>query len=211
MIRISMLLFILMLAACSTVEKRALVPTSEYREPPVRTGDAASATPVGHGGGDRIEISGDSIPAGTSLEFVLLDTVSSATARVGDIFRLKSRTAVVVDGVEVLPRGLNAHGEVIHADNRGLIGKPGELLLKLRAVDWQGRSIRLRNSVGGVAKDKTGQVVTIQILFGVAVFFVGGNEIEIPADSIILGELAEAIAVPANAQAPEVSPTTEAR
>jgi hypothetical protein len=212
-IRIAAIALVSLLAACSTVEKREPLPTSGYQEKSAGSGigaDAAAA-PASPDALDRIELSGGSIPAGTTLKFVLLDAISSATAKVGDIFRLKSHTAVLVDGVEILPAGLSAHGEVIHADNRGMVGKPGELLLKVRAIEWQGRSIKLRNSVGSVGKDKSRQIVTIQILFGLAVLFVGGNEIEIPPNTIILGDLAEAIAVPAGTQAPNSLPSTEAR
>lgn len=191
--RIVLVLLCPVLAACAAVEQREAVPASDFRprDTPAATTTSAEATITS----DRIELSGDSIPVGTTLRFSLLDAVSSATAKVGDRFRLRSETAVVVNGIEILPSGLSAYGEVIHADNRGLLGKPGELLLKLRALQWQGRDIRLRNSVAGQATDRTSQAVAISVLFGLAGLFVKGNEVELPVATVVVGDLAEAVAV----------------
>lgn len=201
--RIASLILWLALAACSSVDQRELVPTSNFQQSSPG-GDPAPS--IAADAVDRVDLSGDFIPAGTTLRFEVQDAVSSATAKIGDTFRLQSRTRVLLNGAEALPSGLGAHGEVIHADRRGMLGKPGELLLKLRTMQWQGRSIKLRNSAAGLADDKTNKAMTVSVLFGVAGFFVSGNNVEIPAGTILLAELAEPIS--AGTSNPEPTSTT---
>ncbi|MGE3103647.1 MAG: hypothetical protein AB7F83_08965 [Lysobacterales bacterium] len=182
-----------------------MVPTSTFVAAGAETAEAAPV--LAEDAIDRIDLAGDVIPAGTTLRFVVLDAVGSATAKIGDTFRLESRTRVLLNGVEVLPSGVAAHGEVIHADRRGMLGKPGELLLKLRTMQWQGRQVRLRNSAASLADDKTNKAMTVSLLFGVAGFFVGGDNVEIPVGSLILGDLAEPIPLaPPPAAAPTLLP-----
>jgi hypothetical protein len=207
--RIASLVLYLTLAACSTVDQREPTPTSNFNAAHPGAGDAIASTTADTP--DRIELTGDLIPAGTALKFVVIDAVSSATAQVGDTFHLQTRTSVLLNGAEILPSGASAQGEVIHADRRGMLGKPGELLLKLRTMQWQGRPIKLRNSSAGLAKDKTNTAMTVSVLFGIAGFFVAGDNVEIPAGTIILGDLAESISVVTSTQNSESSIQTTTR
>ncbi len=120
--RIASLVFWLALAACSSVDQRELVPTSKFQQSSPGAGEPVPS--IAADAVNSVDLSGDFIPAGTTLRFVVQDAVSSATAKIGDTFRLQSRTRVLLNGVEVLPSGVGAHGEVIHADRRGMLGKP---------------------------------------------------------------------------------------
>ncbi|MGE3298663.1 MAG: hypothetical protein AB7I68_15115, partial [Porticoccaceae bacterium] len=114
--KIASFTFCLTLAACSSVDQRGVVPTSTFVANSAGTVEAAPD--VAGDAIDQVDLAGDVIPAGTTLRFVVLDAVGSATAKIGDTFRLESRTRVLLNGVEVLPSGVAAHGEVIHADRR---------------------------------------------------------------------------------------------
>ncbi len=185
-------LALLGISACSTIDQREPKSTSTYvgKQNVAANLEDKSSESVKQ---ERIELFGNEIPAGTMLRFVLTKPVSSATAKIGDQFELRSRTSVALNGIEVLPLNLSANIEVIHTDRRGMLGKPGELLLKFRTMQWRDREIKLRNSVANIAKDKTNTAMAVSMAFGLAGLFVSGNDVEIPTDAIILGELVEPI------------------
>ena len=60
-----------------------------------------------------------SVPAGTRLVVRMSDSVDSRNHRAGHRFRGQLESAVVVDGVTVLPRGTIVHGEVMAAQQSG--------------------------------------------------------------------------------------------
>lgn len=167
------------LAACAGAPKRDVVATPPE---PVAIDEQLAVDGV--------------FPAGTPIRLELLTPISSATASIGDRFALRTRTRLVADGVVVVAEDLPAHGEVIHADKRTLMGKPGELLVKLRVFVWQDREIPLRSRASDTGKDHTTTALVVSQLFGLAGLFVTGGHAEIPAGSIIFGALAEPIVVP---------------
>jgi len=60
-----------------------------------------------------------SVPAGTRLVIRMSDTVDSNNHGAGHRFRGQLESAVVVDGVTVLPRGATVHGQVMAAQQSG--------------------------------------------------------------------------------------------
>ena len=60
-----------------------------------------------------------SIPAGTRLVVRMSDSVDSRNHGAGHRFRGQLESAVVVDGVTVLPRGPTVHGQVMSAQQSG--------------------------------------------------------------------------------------------
>lgn len=60
-----------------------------------------------------------SVPAGTRLVVRMSDTVDSRNHRAGHRFRGQLESAVVVNGVTVLPRGATVHGQVMAAQQSG--------------------------------------------------------------------------------------------
>ncbi len=60
-----------------------------------------------------------SVPAGTRLVVRMSDSVDSSRHRTGHRFRGQLESAVVVDGVTVLPRGSTVHGQIMSAQQSG--------------------------------------------------------------------------------------------
>jgi type IV secretory pathway VirB10-like protein len=54
------------------------------------------------------------LPEGSAVKLVLLDTVDSSTAAVGDRVTLSVGKDVLIDGVVLIPRGTKAVGIVSH-------------------------------------------------------------------------------------------------
>lgn len=179
------LLPLLLLAACAGSNTRPDAPKSSEAAVPVAIDVLESATPT--------------LPRGSVLRLELLDPVSSRSAKIGDRFYLRTVTEVTYQGDVRLPSGLRAYGEVIHADKRGLAGKPGELLVKLRSLEWQGQEIKLRNATNAAGKNRTTAALVTSQVFGLFGIFVTGGEAEIARGSVILAELVEDLPLPSPA------------
>lgn len=134
------------------------------------------------------------IVEGTPVLLELLDPVGSAKVKRGDKFRLRLSEDIVSEGSVVVPAGTDGVGEVIHANPSRGGGKPGELLLAARYLDYQGQAIALRGlKLGGRGKDTSGAVVAAAAGIGPFALFIHGKEIEIPAGTQATAKLAQSV------------------
>ena len=112
----------------------------------------------------------------------------------------------MVQGVNVIPVGSPAMGEITDARNKGMWGKSGHLAARILYVTVNGRQIRLSGSfddkgvAGGIG------AVAVSLLFLPAGFFMTGTSARVPAGTIIKGFVDEDVplAMPVAAQAPLV-------
>ena len=141
---------------------------------------------------------------GAELELALADTLSSARAQRGDRFRL-TLVAPVLTSDGTLPAGTAGVGEVVHAEPSRGGGKPGEILLAARYLEYQGEQIRLRGfKLGGSGQDRSHAAIGTAVVAGPFAYFLKGREIELPAGTHARARLAQAL--PPSAAAPSPSP-----
>src|SRR5579885_2201035 len=76
------------------------------------------------------------VPAGTQIEVRMIDTISSAINHVGDKFRASLEQPLEVNGVVLAPKGADAYGRLIQAQQAGRIEGQSELRLELTS-DYQ--------------------------------------------------------------------------
>jgi hypothetical protein len=81
------------------------------------------------------------VPAGTRIEVRMIDTVSSAINHVGDKFHASLEEPLEVNGVVLAPRGADAYGRLIQAQQAGRIEGQSELRLELTGVEINGRVV----------------------------------------------------------------------
>ena len=93
---------------------------------------------------------GTEVPLRLSQEL----TTQGKKLRVGDRFHLETSEPVMVQGVNVIPVGSPAVGEITDARNKGMWGKSGHLAARVLYVTVNGRQIRLSG-----AFDDKGNVV----------------------------------------------------
>ena len=74
------------------------------------------------------------LPNNTPIHLKFSKTVSSETARVGDVVEFVVAEDVVVDGLCVIPSGAPAEGVVSEAEPRRRMGKGGKLSLGVKSV-----------------------------------------------------------------------------
>ena len=131
---------------------------------------------------------------GTQVVLEIQDRLNSSLLRRGDRFRLRLAGPLVVDERMVVPAGVEGVGEVIHAEKSRGGGKPGELLIAARYLDYQGQQIRLRGlRVGGSGKDNSAAALATSMLVGAFALFIHGSEIEIPAGTLAQAKIAQDI------------------
>ena len=132
-------------------------------------------------------------------------TTKGKQLRVGDRFHLETSEPVMVQGVNVIPVGSPAVGEITDARNKGMWGKSGHLAARILYVTVNGRQIRLSGAFDdkGVAGG-VGAVAVSAIVFLPAGFFMTGTSARVPAGSIIKAFVDEDVplAMPVAAQGP---------
>jgi hypothetical protein len=131
------------------------------------------------------------IKEGTILTVELLDGLSSKLSKTGEIFRMKSKHDVTVDGNVVIPAGSMAYGTITYAEPRRMLGQPGELYYRVDYLKVGEQQIKIRASRGGEGKDATGSTVALVALFGVFGMFKKGKDIEVPAGTAFEVYIAE--------------------
>ena len=140
-------------------------------------------------------------------------TTKGKKLRVGHRFRLETSEPVMLQGVNVIPVGSPAMGEITDIRNKGMWGKSGHLGARILYVTVNGRQIRLSGAFDdkGVAGG-IGAVAVSAIIFLPAGFFMTGTSAMVPMGTIIKSFVDEDVplAMPAAAQAPLVVSATVA-
>lgn len=127
----------------------------------------------------------------TPVVLELAEPVGSKKSQVGDHFSLRLRDPIIVDGKIVAPAGIIGVGEVIHVAKAGFGGKPGEILIAARYLEWGSIRFPLRSMRIGVSgDDRTGQAVAAGMVLLPLAFVIPGGEIEIPAGTSATARLA---------------------
>ena len=117
---------------------------------------------------------------GTEINLRLLESVSSATARVDDRVAFEAVEDVLVDEVIVIKKGARGSGRVTEAKPKKSFGRSGKLDFSIdyvRAVD--GQNIPLRYTRVEKADDNYGKAGVVAILVGPFAFFVRGKDVEV--------------------------------
>jgi hypothetical protein len=133
---LSLLLALVLLAACSSKSKSAQVASDQQN----------AATPNVDGNPAPQEQPVVSLPAGTAVTVRLQTSVSSAASEAGEIFDAVLDEPLVVDGQTIAPRGATVRGKVTIARHSGRLRHPGELGLTLVSVSVQGQDVLLETS-----------------------------------------------------------------
>lgn len=175
---------LLALAACapSWAQQEAMIPAPHVAPASLEAAPAAG---------------GPVLPADATVELELVEAISSKTRKRGERFALRLRAPLVIDGVVALPAGIPGIGEIIHADRARGGGKPGELLLAARYLEYAGMHIPLRGfRVGANGKDHSKAALATAVALGPFAQFIHGGEVEIPAATTAQARLAADIVLP---------------
>ena len=136
------------------------------------------------------------IPEGTELTITFRDALSSKSAAVGDVFTIAMDEPVTLDGGGTLPGGLIGAGEVISVHRKGMMGKPGDLNVRLNYLKLGDHRIRLRGSKGAEGNASVGATVALTVLFGPLGLLKHGHDVDIAAGQKLKAYVDQDINVP---------------
>jgi hypothetical protein len=134
------------------------------------------------------------VSSGAVVELEFAETLSSKANTTGQLFALRLREPIVVDGQIVVPAGMMGGGEVIDASRAGMGGRSGKLILSGRFLEIQGQRVRIRGLQSVLAgEDRSRTAVNTAILVPYVGFlggFIQGGDIEVSSGTAARASLA---------------------
>lgn len=115
--------------------------------------------------------------ADVSLKFA--QDLSSKTATDDDTVNLVLDQDIKVGDVVVVKAGAKAVGTITHAKKAGMMGKAGELNMRLDYLITDEGRLRLRGTKGKEGEGKVGAAVALTVLFGPIGLIKHGKNVEI--------------------------------
>ncbi len=119
------------------------------------------------------------VPEGTELALRFNDHLSSETASQGDRFSVTLDEPIKLADGTVIPAGYRGVGEVTTAEHKGMMGKGGQLNVRLNYLSIGDIHLHLRASQGAAGKDSIGATVALTVLFGPIGLIKHGHDVEI--------------------------------
>jgi hypothetical protein len=165
------------------------------------------------------------VPAGTEINVILVDSISSGKNKGGDQFLATLADPLVISGATVLDRGTKVQGRVVDAEGSGRVSGRANMRLVLTNVMVGARTVPLVTqtlffeaeatkgrdaailgggagigaAIGAIAggKDGAGKGALIGTAAGAGtVLATKGNEVEFPSESKLKFKLEESIELP---------------
>jgi hypothetical protein len=103
---------------------------------------------------------------GTDVHLKFAQDISSKTAEEGDSVALVLDEDIKLGDVVVAKAGAKAVGTVTNSKKAGMMGKAGELNMRLEYLIMPDSRLRLRGSKGKEGEGKEGATVALTVLFG---------------------------------------------
>ncbi len=145
---------------------------------------------------------------GTDVKLKFAQDLSSKTATDDDPVNLVLDEDLKVGDVTVAKAGSKAVGTVTHAKKAGMMGKGGELNLRLEYLLVGDTRMRLRGTKGKEGEGKVGAAVALTVIFGPIGLIKHGKNVEVKQGSPLLAYVDQDFTVPPAKYA--VMPTTAA-
>jgi hypothetical protein len=142
------------------------------------------------------------VPEGAEVRVRFDDALSSATAATGDTFSVTTDEAIRLADGTVIPAGYHGKGEVTDAEKKGMMGKPGDLKVRLTYVSVGGVRMHLRASQGEEGKDSVTATIVLTVLFGPLGLIKHGHDVTIPKGQTLIAYVDEDTVLPLPIAAP---------
>jgi hypothetical protein len=120
------------------------------------------------------------IPEGTEVRIQFDEQLSSATSSSGDTFSISTDEEIKLPDGTVIPAGYRGKGEVTSAEKNGMMGKAGQLNVRMVYVRIGDTRVRLRASKGQEGQGAVTSTVVLTVLFGPIGLLKHGHNIVIP-------------------------------
>jgi len=133
---------------------------------------------------------------GDDVDLQFAQDLSSKTSSEGDPVELTLADDLKVGNVVVAKAGAKAFGEVTKAEKSGMMGKAGELNLRLNYLKVGDTKIKLRGTKGKEGESGTTSAVVLTVLFGPIGLIKHGKNVEIKKGQALHAYIGDDITVP---------------
>ena len=134
---------------------------------------------------------------GTEVELKFTEDISSKTAVVDDRVNFMLAEDLKVGDVVVAKAGTKAVGSVTHAKKSGMLGKAGELNVRLDYLKVGDSRVRMRANKGKEGEGKEGTMIALTVLFGPIGLIKKGKNVEVKAGTPLKAFVDEDAKLPA--------------
>jgi hypothetical protein len=117
---------------------------------------------------------------GTDVPLVFATAISSKTAVDDDSVNLTLAEDLKVGDVVVVKKGAPAVATVTNAKKAGMMGRAGELSIRLEYLKSDNQRVHLRGNKGKEGEGRVGATVALTVLFGPIGLIKHGKNVEIP-------------------------------
>ena len=118
----------------------------------------ADAAPQDPPAAIAVRAASPTLRAGTAIVLRTDEELRSATARAGQVVRLRVAEPIVVDGHVFVAAGTPAVAEIVKVRPSGVAGYPDSIIARLVSVDSEGRAVRLVGGLGDRSEGATGLI-----------------------------------------------------
>ncbi len=133
---------------------------------------------------------------GTDVKLKFAQDLSSKTATDDDPVNLVLDEDLKVGDATVCKAGAKAVGTVTHAKKAGMMGKGGELNLRLEYLIVGDTRMRLRGTKGKEGEGKVGAAVALTVLFGPIGLIKHGKNVEVKQGTPLLAYVDQDFTIP---------------
>lgn len=127
------------------------------------------------------------VPQDTLIRLMVLNEVSTKTAKAGDKFVLRVDEPVVVGGITIIPVGAKAWGEVLDAKASGQAGKAGRLSARLLSVEVGSAQVPITGNNKSAGETGGNQIALGALALGPLALLARGNNAKLKAGEIFNG------------------------
>lgn len=136
---------------------------------------------------------------GADVNLKFAQDLSSRTSNEGDPVDLTLDQDLKMGDVIIAKAGAKAVGIITHAKKAGMIGKAGELNMRLQYLMVGDTRLKLRGTKGKEGQGKEGAAVALTVLFGPIGLIKHGKNVDIKAGTPLLAYTDENFELPATA------------
>jgi len=166
--------------------------TQQAAPPPQAAPPAQAATPAPASAASAPLV----LTAGTDVKLKFAQDLSSKTANDDDPVNMVLDEDLKVGDAVVCKAGAKAVATVTHAKKAGMMGKGGELNIRLEHLLVGDKRMRLRGTKGKEGEGKVGAAVALTVLFGPIGLIKHGKNVEVKQGTPLLAYVDQDFTVP---------------
>jgi hypothetical protein len=133
---------------------------------------------------------------GTPVRLKFAQSLNSKTAAEDDPINFLVAEDLLVGDIVVAKAGTFATGSVSHSKRAGMLGKAGELNIRLSHLKCGDKKIKLRGAQGKEGQGKEGTAVALTVLFGPIGLIKHGKNVEVKEGAPLVAYIDEDYTLP---------------